>query len=259
MRDGQQIDLFGQHVTEKLDSREAVSARRPGHGPHLGPAGAGERADRPLHGCALRSDRAGGDRLADRLLGVALGAADGDLHPHHAGADLRHDLRAGHRHPAGFGGVADHRAGPAGGRSGGGGRLHQAHAGRRTAANRRALAGADEDRHRHHVRDHHQHRRLSAVPDDHRKHRRVPLQPADRDDLRAGGVAAGVDDVHSAAGLLHPASRQEAREAPIEERRTHRASPGSMRGWPSSPSSIAGRSPSARWPSCCWAGFSSRS
>ena len=69
---------------------QALSARRSDHRPHLQPAGAGERTDRPVHGRALRSHRPGRDRLADRLLGVALGAADGDLHPHHAGDDLRH-------------------------------------------------------------------------------------------------------------------------------------------------------------------------
>ena len=39
---------------------EAVPAGRSGHGAHLGPAGAGEGTDRPVHGCAVRSDRAGG-------------------------------------------------------------------------------------------------------------------------------------------------------------------------------------------------------
>ena len=127
----------------------------------------------------------GRHRLADRLLGVALGGADGHLDSHHAGHDLRHHLHARHRHPAGVGGFADHRAGTAGGRSRRGGRFHQAHAGRGTAAHRRALARSDEDCDCHPVRDHHQHRRLPAVPDDHGNDRRVHLQPAGGDDGRA--------------------------------------------------------------------------
>ena len=51
-------------------------------------------------------------------------------------------LRARHRHPAGVGSLADHRARAAGGRPGGGRRLHQAHAGGRAAPHRRALAWA---------------------------------------------------------------------------------------------------------------------
>ncbi len=129
MRDGQQINLFGQHVDEALTVGEAVPAGRPGDGAHLGPAGAGEREHRPLHGRAVRGHRAGGAGFADRILGVALGAADGDFHPHHAVADLRHDLPAGYRYSASIGGVADYRAGAAGGRSRGGGRCHQARAG----------------------------------------------------------------------------------------------------------------------------------
>ncbi len=85
--------------------------------------------------------------------------------------------------------------------------------------------GPTQDRDRHSLRHHHQHRCLSAFPVGHRKHRRIPLQPAHRDDLRAGGLAIGVHDLHSAAGLLHPASRQEAgsadRGAPYN--RLHRA------------------------------------
>ena len=71
---------------------------------------------------------------------------------------------------------------------------------------------------------------------------------------RPGCLAAGVDDVHPAAGLLPAAPRQEA-----GSRRSRsaapRASPASMRESPSSPSSIAGRSPSARWLFWCWAAF----
>ena len=148
--------------------------------------------------------------------------------------------------------------GSAGRRSRGGGRFHQAHAGRGTAAHRRALAGADQDCHRHHVRDHHQHRRLSAVPDDHRHHRRIHLQPADRDDGRADCFAPGVDDVHSAAGLLPAAAGQEAGDADrgAPHHGLHRLLCDGRR---SSPSSIAGRSLSARWRSWCSADFCSRS
>ena len=163
MRDGQQIDLFGKHVTEKLD---AVKQYLPDdlimvHTSDQ-PVQVKEQIDLFMD-ALVRGDRAGGDRLADRVLGVAISAADGAVDSGDAVADVRDDLPAGDRYSAGVGGVADHRAGAAGGRSGGGGRFDQANAGRGTAAHRRAVAGTDEDCDCDPVRDDYQHRGLSAV------------------------------------------------------------------------------------------------
>ena len=51
---------------------------------------------------------------------------------------------AGHRYSAGFGGHADHRAGVAGRRSGGGRRFDQALAGRGSSSGNRSVAGTDK-------------------------------------------------------------------------------------------------------------------
>ncbi len=182
MRSGQQIDLFGQHVNEKLD---ALAPYLPSDlvivATSSQPVQVKEQIDLFMDalyeaiGLVVIVSLLGFWEWRSALL-MALSIPD------HAGDDLRRDLRAGHRYSAGIGGFADHRLGLAGGRSRRRGRLHQAHAGRRTSAHRRALAGPDQDRGCHHVRDDHQHRRLSAVPDDHRNHRRVHLQLADSDD-----------------------------------------------------------------------------
>ena len=68
--------------------------------------------------------------------------------------------------------------------------------------------------------------------------------------VRAVCLASGLDDLHPAAGLLPSAARQEAgsahRGAPHERLHRHLCARS-----PSSPSNIAGRSPSARWRSSC--------
>ena len=258
MRDGQQIDLFGRHVSEKLES---VKQYLPDDLIMV------HTSDQPVQ--VKEQIDLFMDALYEAIGLVVIVSLIGFWEwrsallmaisiPITLAMTLRLHLPARHRHPAGLGRLADHRARPAGRRPGRCRRLHQAHAGRRTAANRGALARPDQDRDRDPVRHHHQHRRLSALPAGHGQYRRVPLQPADRDDLRAGRLAAGVDDVHSAARLLPPASRQEARSS-RSRCAAPRASPATMRGLPSSPSSIAGRSPSARWRSCCWVDFSSPS
>ncbi len=52
------------------------------------------------------------------------------------------------------------------------------------------------------------------------QHRRVHLQPADRDDLRAGCVAAGVDDASSRCWAITFCGPTKKPRSPIEERRT---------------------------------------
>ena len=59
------------------------------------------------------------------------------------------------------------------------------------------------------LRDRDEHHRVSAIPDAHRKHGRLFVQPAGRDDRRAGLLAPRVDDVHPAARLLSSARAEE--------------------------------------------------
>ena len=110
--------------------------------------------------------------------------------------------------------------------------------GGRAAAARRRVARADEARDRDPVRDHHQHRRLPAVPDADRRRRASSSTAAGRADVLAGRVAPRVDDVHPAARLLPAAARRRAadrRAAPAA------ASPRSITA------SAAGRSITAGW------------
>ena len=142
MRSGQQIDLFGEHVDAKLDRSK----------PYLPddlvmvhtsdqPVQVKEQIDLFMDalyeaiGLVVIVSLIGFWEWRSALL-MAISIPD------HPGHDLRHHLHAGHRHPAGVGGLADYRAGPAGGRSGSRRRFHQAHAGRRPSAHRRGLAGA---------------------------------------------------------------------------------------------------------------------
>ena len=81
---------------------------------------------------------------ADRVLGVALGAADGAVDPDHAGDDVRVHVGARPRPAAGVDRLAHHRARAARGRSGGGRRRHQARAGGRPVAPGRGLARPDQ-------------------------------------------------------------------------------------------------------------------
>ena len=161
----------------------------------------------------VRGDRAGRHRRADRLLGMALGAADGAVDPDHAGDDLRLHAAARHRHPADLDRLADHRARPAGRRSGRRRRRDQALAGRRLAAALvAAWLGTDQAGDGDPVRDHHQHRRLPAV---------AALSAATsgsfiytlagRAHLLAGRLAHRLDDLHAAARLLPACARPEAR------------------------------------------------
>ena len=92
--------------------------------------------------------------------------------------------------------------GLAGGRSGRRRRFDQARAGRRPPEYYRRLAGADEAGHRDPVCHHHQYRGLSSLPSAHRKHRRISLFVAHRHDLRAGRVAPGFDELYSVPWLL---------------------------------------------------------
>ena len=78
MRRGEQIGEFG----DAVDARARRSSKPrlpdgPDPGAHLRPAAAGRGERRPVHDEPVRGDRARRARRADRLLGVALGAADG--------------------------------------------------------------------------------------------------------------------------------------------------------------------------------------
>jgi hypothetical protein len=72
------------------------------------------------------------------------------------------------------------------------------------SATDRGLARPDEAGDGDSVRHHHQYRGVSAVHVHSGRHRQIPLQHAGGDWCFAGGVAAGFDDVHPAARLLHP-------------------------------------------------------
>ena len=140
-------------------------AARPDRRAHVGSAAAGAGERRPVHASLYEAIVLVVARRADRLLGVALGAAAGAVDPDHAGDDVRDDARARHRHPAGLDRLADHRARPAGGRS------RSSPATRSSASSARgqprliaAWLGPDQARHGDPVRDDHQHRRLPAVP-----------------------------------------------------------------------------------------------
>ncbi len=109
---------------------EEVAAVGFNHCGYIRSAPAGERERRPIHGCAVRGDRAGGDRIAHRILGMAIGSADGDFDSDHTGNDVWIRSSAGHRYSAGFSRDIDYRARASGGRSRGGRRLDQALAGR---------------------------------------------------------------------------------------------------------------------------------
>ncbi|MBM3466133.1 MAG: efflux RND transporter permease subunit, partial [Armatimonadetes bacterium] len=69
------------------------------------------------------------------------------------------------------------------------------------------LAGANQARHGHSLRHHHQYRGVPPIPDAHWRHRQLPVLAAHRDGLFARCLPHRVDDFHSAAGLLHLAAR----------------------------------------------------
>ena len=92
---------------------------------------AGQGEHRPVHGSAVRSHRPGRADRADRLLGMALRAADGALHAHHAGHDVRHGAPVGIDLQQVSIATPDHRPRPSGRRSGGRQRRHQARTRRR--------------------------------------------------------------------------------------------------------------------------------
>ena len=75
-------------------------------------------------------------------------------------------------------------------------------AGGGSAAAHRRVAGADKAHQGDHLRHHHQHRRLPAVPDPARGHGRILVQPAHRADLLSGGGVDRGDDVHPLPRLL---------------------------------------------------------
>ena len=151
--------------------RAAPAPARPHRRAHLGPAAAGGRAGEPADGKPVGGDRARRDRRPGRLLGLARGHAHGGLDPADAGHGLRDLPGHGHRHPAGLDRDADHRARAARGHAGGGGRRHQARAGPRIATRPRVVDRPEQARQGHHLRHHHQHRRLPAVPAADRRHR----------------------------------------------------------------------------------------
>ena len=68
------------------------------------------------------------------------------------------------------------------------------------------VAVSDEAGARDSIRYDHQHRGVRSVSAVERHDRRISAQLADRDDLRAGGFAAGLHDVHSPAWLLPAAA-----------------------------------------------------
>ena len=164
MRDSEQIAKFRRARRRKAQRNETTPPRRSHHRSHLRPAAPGQRKRRPLHGRALRSDRARRHRLARRILGMALRRPDGHIDSHHARDDLRLRTSARHRPAAGLDRHADHRARSTRRRSRRRRRLHQTLARRRSPASHRKLARPNKTRPRHPLRDDHQHRRLSSVP-----------------------------------------------------------------------------------------------
>jgi hypothetical protein len=141
-------------------------------------------------------------------LGVAPSAGDGAFHSAHAGNDVWHDARIRDRYPAGFDRIPDHRSGAAGGRSGRRGRCHQAQPGNWTLFVKRRLAGAHETGDRNRVCDADEHRRLPAVHVVDRRSGKIPVFAGNRADLLAGGFAAGLNDIYSAAGVLPVAAEK---------------------------------------------------
>ena len=246
MRPGGYIGQFGEDIDADAGRAEETVARRPDHGAHLRPAAAGHGERQPVHEQPLRGDHPGGDRLTDRLLGLAFGAADGVGDPDHALHHLRDVAHAGDRSAAGLHRHADHRSRPAGGRAGGRRRCDQEPAGGGSAAAHRRVAGADKAHHGDHLRHHHQHRRLPAVPDSARGHGRIFIQPAHRADLLFGGGADRGDDLHPLPRLLFVEAQT--RTAPCRN--------GARKGSrPSITESANGRSITAGW--CCSARSSS--
>src|SRR5689334_19152038 len=73
------------------------------------------------------------------------------------------------------------------------------------------MVWAHETGESHHVRNRHKHRRISALPDAYGKHRRIPLQSANRDGVLAGGFAARIYDLYSAAWILLAAAQRKTR------------------------------------------------
>ena len=215
MRSGEQIGDFGKAVDAAHRRRAAAAAARPDRRAHLGPAAAGERAGEPADGKPVGGDRARRDRRAGRLLGLALGAADGGLDPADAGHDLRDRPGDGHRHAAGLDRDADHRARAARGHAGGGGRRHQARAGPGIAAQPRLLDRPEQARQGDHLRHHHQHRRLPAVPAADRRHVLLPLQPAGRDERDAGRLGDRLVHLHPARRLLPDQAAEAGRGAHV--------------------------------------------
>ena len=121
MRPGEKIGDFGHAVDSALDRGAPPAAARPHPGPHLRPAAAGGGEHPPADEQPVGGGHPGRAGGARGVLGVALGGAAGAQHPAHAGAHVRHDGGARRRPAAGLDRLAHHRAGPAGGRAGGGG------------------------------------------------------------------------------------------------------------------------------------------
>ncbi len=86
------------------------SASGSGHRANVRSAPASEREYRSVHGSPVRSHRAGRVDCTDRVLGMALGAADGAVDADYARDDGRHGAHGEYRLAAGFDRDADHCA-----------------------------------------------------------------------------------------------------------------------------------------------------
>ena len=83
------------------------------------------------------------------------------------------------------------------------------------AAQPRVLDRPEQARQGHHLRHHHQHRRLPAVPAADRRHLLLPLQPAGRDERDAGRLGDRLVHLHPARRLLPDQAAEAGRGAHV--------------------------------------------